>query len=150
MSLKASSFPWVAMLSLMLSYFEINKRCFKCFARISQPKDVLILTLDFASVSFLDVTFIKVMNFLKITLNCSLNFCELSLLNLLVNLISFVVVALVYSAISVNSGKKGGFRLGVQIKREKMLILIVIYGTTTFPHPRLNPTEHKYTANNPV
>ena len=119
MSLKASSFPWVAMLSLMLSYFEINKRCFKCFPRISQPKDVLILTLDFASVSFLDVIFIKVMNLLKITLNCSLNFCELSLLNLLVNLISFVVVALVYSAISINSEKKEALDLGFRLKEKK-------------------------------
>ena len=109
----------MARLSAMASYFEINKDIFKCFARISQPKNVLILTLDFASVSFLDVTFIKMMNLLKITLNCSLNFFELSLLNLLVNLISFVVVALVYSAISVNSEKKEALDLGFRLKEKK-------------------------------
>ena len=106
-------------LSAMASYFEIYKDIFKCIASISQPKNVLILTLDFASVSFLDVTFIKMMNLLKITLNCSLNFCELSLLNLLVNLISFVVVALVYSAISVNSEKKEALDLGFRLKEKK-------------------------------
>ena len=76
---------------------------------------------------------IKVMNLLKITLNCRLNFAELSSLNLLVNLISFFVVDLVSSAISVNSKKKEGFRqhIGVEIKREKMLILISLYRAAT-------------------
>ena len=81
----------------------------------------MILTLSFASLSFLDVMVIKVMNLLKITLNCRLNFAELSSLNLLVNLISFFVVDLVSSAISVNSKKKKALdsTLGLRLKEKK-------------------------------